>query len=163
MTVGDPNSFLMGAGGKSAVFKNHDDQVWGRIVHFELRQQTDFDSGAPLVWDDGNPRMQLAVTLQTNDRDDDDDDGLRNIYVKGQMQKALAGAVVKAGATGIAEGGQVLVRYTSDAEPRRSGMSGAKQYFVKYEPPVYAIEDDGNGESLPHNEEPPIDEDDLPF
>ena len=156
----DPNDFLMGAGGKSAEFKKHDDQCWGTIVRYAMRQQTSFESGEPLVWDDGEPRMQMVLTVQTDEQDDDEDDGLRKLYVKGQMQQALAGAVLKAGATGVTEGGRVLVRYISDAEPKRQGMSGAKQYFAKYEAPTQAVPVDGDS----YGEEPPEpDDSSLPF
>ena len=161
MTNEDANSFLMGAGGKSATFHDQGDQVWGSIVHYELRQQTDFESKALKVWEDGNPMMQVVVTLQTEAQDDEEDDGLRKLYVKGQMQKALGVAVVKAGATGIAVGGQLFVRYVSDGEPRRTGMSGAKQYFVKYEAPTLAVAappEDGEPSDVPQ-----IDEADMPF
>lgn len=157
----DPNDFLMGAGGKSATFHSHNDECWGTIIHYEMRQQTDFDSGAVKTWDDGNPMMQVVVTLQTDEQDDEEDDGLRKLYVRGQMQKAFASAIVKVGAKGIAEGGRIFVRYVSDAEPRRSGMSGAKQYFVKYEPPVLKVEGDPSDEAPA--DEPELDPEELPF
>ena len=159
----DANNFLMGAGGKSATFKKHGDECWGTIVHHEMRQQTDFDSGAVLTWDDGNPRMQLAVTLQTDEREDEDDDGLRRVYIKGQMQKVISSAILKAGEIGIKDGGQLFVRYVSDDDPRRQGMSGAKQYVAKYEPPSVMPPSESGGERVPQDEEPPVEPSDLPF
>lgn len=166
MTTDDANAFLMGAGGKSATFHDQGDEVWGSIVHYELRQQTDFDSKALKVWDDGNPMMQVVVTLQTNAQDDVDDDGLRKVYVRGQMTRALSIAVAKAEARGIAVGGQLFVRYVSDDEPRSKGMSGAKQYFVKYEPPTLAVvaEEQRSGATESAGADvPEIDDKDLPF
>ena len=132
----DPNALIMGSGAKSALFKVHGDQVWGAIMSSEVRQQTDFDTGALMFWDDGKPRMQVVILLLTEEQDDDDDDGMRAVYARGQMLKAIRAAVVKAGANGIADGGKLVIRYTGDAEPKRKGMSGAKQFFAKYEPPV---------------------------
>ncbi len=145
----DPNAFLMGTGAKSALFKKIGDRASGVIMHAELRQQTDFVSGALKFWDDGKPRMQLAVTLLTEDHDDDDDDGMRTVYVRGAMQKAVRDAILKSGARGLGDGGRLVVEYTGDAEATRPGMSGAKQFKAKYEPPVEQI--------------PVSDDDDLPF
>ena len=158
-TETDVNSVLMGSGGRSATFKTHGDQVWGEIVHSELRQQTDFDTNALLFWDDGKPRMQVVITLQTDEQTDDEDDGLRKVYAKGQMMRAIQQAVLKAGARGIADGGKLVVRYTGDAEPKRKGMSGEKQYFAKYVQPerTTVLPDQ------PTDDAPPIDEDSLPF
>ena len=62
----DPNGWLMSGGVGSAKFDAHGDCVNGTITETpELRQQTDFDTGAPLFWDDGKPKMQLVVTLAT--------------------------------------------------------------------------------------------------
>ena len=160
MSYDDANQALMGGGGRSASFKQHGDQVWGEIVSYELRQQMDFDDGSPLVWDDGKPRMQVVISLQTDLREDEEDDGVRRVYVKipSQMRQAMQKAVVKAGAKGIVEGGKFLVRYMSDGEPKKKGMSGQKQYFCKYEPPAYVLgQDDG------FDDVPPPDDDSLPF
>jgi hypothetical protein len=156
----DVNNFLMGTGGRSASFKNINDRVWGEIVHTELRQQTSFEENTPLFWDDGKPRMQLVVTLQTDLAEDEDDDGVRKIYAKGQMLQAIRKAIVKAGEKQIRSGGRLLVQYVSDAEPKRKGMSGAKQFFAKYEAPVYAVGVDEPG--LDYADEAP-DPDDIPF
>jgi len=141
MTEIDPNAFLMGAGGRSAKFEREGDTVVGYIQHTEVRQQTDIKDNRPLTWDDGSPRMQLVVTLETDDRDDDDDDGVRKLYVKGQMQKAVSDAVRKAGARGLAIGGKLGVKYVSTAEPKQRGFNGAKQYTAKYEAPTQPVSD----------------------
>lgn len=136
----DANNFLMGSGARSFKFEHLNDRVWGTVMSSELRQQTDFDTGQLLFWDDGKPRMQVVVTLLTELQEDDEDDQLRAIYVKGEMQKAVRAALVKAGARGLEDGGKLLVQYTGDGEPKRRGMSGAKLYYAKYEPPVQMTE-----------------------
>lgn len=144
----DPNAFLMGSGGRSAKFENHGDTVVGIIEHMEVRQQTDFKSGKPLTWDDGSPRNQLVVMLRTDARDDEDDDGIRNLYVRGQMQKVVSDAVRKAGQRGLAPGGKLGVKFVSTLEPKVRGENGAKQYTAKYEPPVMVVDisPDGGGD-----------------
>ncbi len=49
------------------------------------RQKRDYDTGEPMTWDDGNPRQQFVVTVQTDlDEGPDDegtpDDGRRRFY-----------------------------------------------------------------------------------
>lgn len=162
MTQDDPNSFLMGSGGRSAAFKQHNDEVDGVVVSVEMRQQTKFGTNEPMTWDDGNPRMQMVVTLQvTGDAVDDDDDLLRKVYVRGAMQGAVKNAVVKAGETGLEVGGRLFVRYVSDGEPASAGMSGAKQYFAKYAPPDRSVAiPEGGADGPPADYQDP---DDLPF
>ena len=63
---------LLEGGGKSAKFETVGDTTKGQVVSAESRQQTDYTSGEPLTWDDGNPRMQLVITLATDERDPDD-------------------------------------------------------------------------------------------
>lgn len=152
MTI-DPNSFLMGGGVPSAKFKNHRDEIVGVILDTSVRQQTDFESGELLYWQDGKPRMQLVITLQTELNEELDDDGQRRIYAKGQMLTAIREAVKKAGAKGIAEGGKLFVRYVSDAEPKRRGLSGEKQYIARYAVPEVMVPDDA----------PDFDDSDAPF
>ena len=159
----DVNSVLMGAGGRSASFKKHDDQVWGTVMAYELRQQHDIATGEPLTWPDGNPKNQIVITLLTEESEDDEDDGLRRVYVKvpSQLLTAMRQAVTKAGAKGIDEGGKFLVRYTGDAEPKQRGFNGQKLYFCKYEKPAYTNvlpEPEWSGE-----EPDAIDPDNLPF
>jgi hypothetical protein len=136
----DPNAWLMGTGGRSAKFEKEGDIVVGFIQHTEVRQQIDLDTSKPAFWDDGNPKMQLVVTLETELREDDDDDGLRNLYVRGQLQKAVADAVRRAGARGLAPGGKLGVKWVSTAEPKKRGHNGAKQYTAKYEPPTQPVD-----------------------
>lgn len=130
------NDFLMGAGGRSAKFEKEGDKIVGFITHMEIRQQTDAKTQELKFWKDGNPMNQMVVTLQTTDFDSDDDDGLRKVYIKGQMQKAVADAVRKTGERGIAEGGELGVKFVSTAAPAARNLSGAKQYTAIYTPPV---------------------------
>jgi hypothetical protein len=141
----DPNSFLLGGGGKSAKFENVGDVVEGTIAAPpELRQQTDIATGAPKTWDNGDPVQQLVVQLQTDAREDVDDDGIRNLYVAGgfkraSLQKAIADAVKTAKAPGLAVGGHLAVKFTGEEPPQKKGFSPAKLYAAKYTPPTDAF------------------------
>jgi hypothetical protein len=109
----------------------------GEILDMEVRQQRDLD-GNPLTWDDGTPRMQLVVTLQTDARDPsiDDDDGRRRLFVQGGMRSALRDALRRAKVRKPEVGGHITVTYVDDEPPRRRGFSPAKRYRVEYRPPA---------------------------
>ena len=146
MTPPDPSSLLMGGGGKSAKFENVGDKVSGEILDVATKQQTDMD-GTPKVWDDGSPMWQVVVALRTDQRDpaDPDDDGSRNVYLKGSMKyastaKAVADAVRKAGAKKLEVGGTLALAYTGDGEPTKRGYSAPKLFVAEYRAPVAGVD-----------------------
>lgn len=127
------HDFLMsGDGAKSAKFPTPGTTVTGAIVREpEVAQQTEFGTGKPLFWDDGKPRNQLVVQIQTDARDDADDDGVRSIYIKGKsMTNAVREAVKTTGAAGLEVGGVLSVTYTGDGKAER-GMP-PKLYTAQY-------------------------------
>ncbi|MBU8549761.1 hypothetical protein IMX12_13175 [Streptomyces sp. Babs14] len=134
----DANSFLMGGGGApTAKFPTPGTTVGGRITEQpKVEQQRDIQSGEAKFWSDGNPMMQMVVTVQTDQRDPaiEDDDGRRRIFVKGQMKNAVADAVRQAGARGLEVGGTLQVRYTHDGEQKNRAFSPPKQYAAHYTP-----------------------------
>jgi hypothetical protein len=137
MSNQDANDFLMGSGIPSAKFPTIGTSITGTVAREpELQQQTDFDSGEPLVWTDGRPRMQAKVVLQTAERDREiaDDDGTRAIYVRANLQKAVASAVRGSGATRLEIGGRLTVTYTGDG-PAQGKKNPPKLFAAKYEPP----------------------------
>lgn len=138
----DANSWLMGGAVPSAKFDAHGDTVKGTITETpELRQQTNFETQQPEFWDDGKPKMQLVVTLATDQRDpsNPEDEGIRRLYVKGKMQQAVASAIRKCGAKGLEVGGTLTIAYVGDDEPKKRGMSGAKLYLAEYASPAAAF------------------------
>lgn len=154
----DPNAFLMGGGAKSAAFKSIGDQVQGTILSCVTRQQTE-PGGKLKFYEDGNPMEQLVVTILTQEQENEDDDGLRAVYVKGQMRAALRAAVLKSGEHGIEEGGEIIVRFSAELPAQTKGFSATKQYRVGYRPPsrqvaIPAARGDG---------EPGPDDDSMPF
>ncbi|ALJ19565.1 hypothetical protein [Microbacterium sp. No. 7] len=90
---------LLKGGGKSAKFDNPGDSVTGKVLSVTTRQATDFDSGKPTFWDNGDPQMQAVIELQTALREDAEDDGRRSVYIKmwGGQRKALQKAAREAG------------------------------------------------------------------
>ena len=132
------NEILMGRGGRSASFKNIGDSVAGEIVRSDTMQQRDIKDGKPLFWDDGKPKESLVLSIQTGEAVDDEDDGIRNVYVKvpSQMLTALRIALRQARAKGIENGAGIRITYVSEKPAESKGMSPAKQYEVAYEPPT---------------------------
>lgn len=144
----DANSFLMG-GAKSASFKNLGAQVAGVIVSEpQTTQVRDPKSGKPVFWNDdpNQPKLQLVVTLRTQDADinDPQDTGERRLFVKNNMRKAIAAAVRNAGATGLAVGGVLSVKYVRDGISSSAALDPPKEFEAKYIPPQakqVAVED----------------------
>ncbi|KAB2384734.1 hypothetical protein [Actinomadura montaniterrae] len=137
------DEFLMQGGVASAKFPVIGTTVTGTIAREpEVRDQTDFDTGKVKTWDDGTPRRQLMVVLQTAERDpaNPDDDGERAVYVKGQMKTAVRDAVRKAGAPGLKVGGTLTVQYIADGQATRGNPP--KQYAASYVPPANAAAND---------------------
>lgn len=134
----DVNQFLMASGTKSFKFDAIGKTAKGVIESAEIQQQRSIDDGTPLFWDEAKtqPKNQVRIVLQTDDRENDDDDGRRAIYVKGQMQNAVRDAVIAAGEEKLEPGGTLAVRYESDGEPPKRGMNAPKNYKAQYKAPI---------------------------
>ncbi|MGW6566478.1 hypothetical protein [Streptomyces sp. NPDC054975] len=157
-----PNAddFLMGGGGApTAKFPVPQTTVTGRITQKPtVEQQRDIKTGDAKFWSDGNPMMQLVVTVQTELRDPtiDEDDGRRRLFVKGVMKNAIADAVRVAGAKGLEVGGTLAVTYTHDGVAKERGMSPPKQYTATYTPAAQAaLHTPDPGTAAPQQYAPP--------
>lgn len=131
----NPADSFFGESSPSAKFDAIGTTVGGVITRIgDPMQQTDFSSGKPLTWDDGTPRMQLPVTVQTDLRDPSNplDDGKRTLYVKGEMKKAIGAALRAAGAK-MAIGGTLTVTFSGE-EPTAGYPK--KLYTATYAPPA---------------------------
>ncbi|MEO6627899.1 MAG: hypothetical protein ABIP03_04955 [Aquihabitans sp.] len=142
MNTVDANAFLLEGGARSAKFETPGDKITGKVVSAEVAQQTDISDNTPKTWDNGDPMMQLIVTLQTDLDEGDDDDGKRRLYLKGSKNKATSSlgavkaAIKNAGAPGIAEGGTLSMAYTGDGEVTKRGFNAPKEYAAKYTAPA---------------------------
>ncbi|AER26360.1 hypothetical protein FIONNBHARTH_69 [Mycobacterium phage Fionnbharth] len=134
---------FFGSGVPSAKFNAIGDTVGGKIVaEPTIEQQRDYDTGAPLVYDDGNPRMQMVITVQTDLRDPEvpDDDGQRRLFVKGAMKYAIGQALKAAGKQQPEVGGELYVTYTHDGEQKNPRLNPPKQFAARYTPPAPAAQ-----------------------
>lgn len=143
----DVTAFLMDAGTPSLSFKDAPVGTvkGGKILAAEVAQQTDYDNNEPLFWDDGKPRMQLVVTLATDERNPeiDSDDGTRKDYVKSQALKALRDAVKAAGLSQLPVGGDYRRKFTGEGEAKSAKLSPPKLYAFKITPPSVDLDDFG--------------------
>lgn len=138
-------------GGKAFPFENIGDKVTGTIKVIERRQQTSFDGGAPLTWDDGSPKMLTYVELNTDLREGDDDDGVRSIYCKGgarfevaegqgkAAEVALVEAAKQAGVSDINVGDKLTVVHSGKSKPTVRGYQPAKLFVMKLEPAKQSV------------------------
>jgi hypothetical protein len=130
------DDLLMGGGGPpSAKFPVLGYENAGRLVGKPtVEQQRDYDTEEPLYWADGKPRWQIVVTLATGERDPEirDDDGVRRLFVKGQMKTAVQAALKAVKADGLEEGGHLTVTYTSDGPQPNPKKNPPKQYTARY-------------------------------
>lgn len=89
----------------------------GVVISKKMIQQTVYNPadqtlhGKPKFYDSGKPMLQMVIRVQTNQRLDEDDDGIRAIYVKGQMKAVVQKALADVGAPNVEIGGELKIRF----------------------------------------------------
>ena len=142
----DANTFLNGTKGPRGAFNKHTPvgtEIGGFVTKDpEVTQQTDVKDGTPKFWPDGNPVLQLVVEVQTNLREDAEDDGLRRFFISGKtapgsqsQHDAVRSAVQAVGAPGVAKGGYLALQYIGEAPPAGPGLNGQKLWRAVYQAP----------------------------
>ncbi len=136
------NAYLFSGGSKSFPFAEVNDLVRGTI-EVGRGEAADLDRGRAAHLAGRLPRKQLVITLQTNLKDDDEDDGLRTIYAKGgkydiasgsgtSMRDAIVDAVKAAGGKAINVGDELAVCYSGIGKVKARGQSAPKLYEASY-------------------------------
>lgn len=157
----EAESFLSG-GAVAAKWPTVGYVVEGTILSYEMRQQTDYDSGELLFWDgkkreieskvseatkaDQSKRvMQLLVTVQGEPTYETweglqytrvaipDDDGQRTLYVKSGLQNAVAKALRDAKAKPEANA-FIRVERTADGQKSNPKYAAPHKYTVTWTP-----------------------------
>jgi len=133
----DVNEFLMSGGVPSFSFENVGDEIEGTIVGSVVRPQTDFETGEPTTWPDGNVKMQLVIDLETTLRDPEKpyDDGIRRVYIKGNGLRATRDAV-RAGGGQLLNGGWLKVKHHELGTPPKKGLHAPKLFQAWYKMPA---------------------------
>lgn len=147
----DGMDLLLG-GAPAAKFPEVGTVLKGKVLGQKKQQSKDMATGDLKTWDDGSPMYEIVFTIQTDDRDPsiEDDDGVRRLFARGQMLKAIGAALREAKWSQSLVGGKLGVKYARDGEATRRGFSPPKVYAAKFEPPAAADEFDAmSGEEAP--------------
>ena len=143
--TGDDEFFTSGMAGQYMSFA---EDRWigvergGEIIGIEERQQTNKDTKLPEFWPDGRKIMMKIVTLQTGEREDKDDKGVRSMWLP--TSKDITKAVIEAMKQSTPNemrlhiGGRLFVTRTgSRPTTQKNGQKGfpAFTYAARYFPP----------------------------
>lgn len=113
----------------------------------DARQATEFGSNEPAYWDreKTRPKMQVAITLDTAERDPQDanDTGKRTLWVvedgrSGSILAAIRQAVAQANAQTIELGGQLTVTFSGFDPNSKNPANPRKVYTASYQVPAPA-------------------------
>lgn len=109
------NADLMGGSARSAFGRDVEagTEISGEIISVLRRQRRHRETGEPLFWvnrrptvaESGRPVLDSIVIVQTDAQDDDEDDGLRSVYLDRDVQTALRAGLRRARVGGIEIGG----------------------------------------------------------
>lgn len=135
------SQLLKNGGGKAAFTKDSmpGATVTGTVLSVKTRQKKEYKTGNLMFSQNGNPKFEALITVQTNLHDAPDDDGRRTVYVNmwGLQQDAMRKACEAAKCEGPVEGDTFTATYTGlgQAQP---GMSAPKlyEYRIDHKPPV---------------------------
>ena len=129
-------------------FTNPGDTHTGTITEVsDARQATEYGSNELAYWDKERtrPKMQVAVTLDTAERDPQDanDTGKRTLWVvedgrSGSILSAIRQAVHQTGAGTIDIGGQLTVAFSGFDPNSKNPANPRKIYAASYVPPAPA-------------------------
>ena len=106
--------------------------VTGTVIKADIRQVRNYETNKPEFWDDGNPKEQLAVTLDIGDQQP------RGLYLKtwSQNAKDFKKAVQDAGLSDILPGTKITATYAYDeANPDNPRLSATKRHTYKISGP----------------------------
>lgn len=129
---------------KGAKFEQPGTSISGIIENVTANQIRDFRSRQPKFFDDGQPQMQVLVTINTGVTDPmvEDDDGRRTVYIKGfgLQRYAWLQALHNAGLRKAAEvrpGDRFTATFTGFGEAK-PGMNAPKlfEYVIEHQSPA---------------------------
>lgn len=146
----DPWAILEGGGGVPAV-KFGERNTYGQFIPAPIgtsytgtlvanlgsSQITNYETKEAEFWPNGDPKMQILADIQTDARDDEDDDGIRRIYFKGQMRTALEQEIreKKTGRFGV--GTRITVTLVDLKAPKTVGYNPQNIFRVDLGPEIF--------------------------
>lgn len=132
----DPNSLLTGKSVPSISFKDAKvgDSFTGVITDLETAQVRNYETGDPEFWEDGNPKLQIVVTLATEYGDGAEDDGERKVYLFGQKLQAAKVAMKEAGIEKLEKGFQFTIAFVGEKPSSNKKYNNIKLYGITIVP-----------------------------
>lgn len=128
---------MLQGGAKGYKFEKPGDSVTGIVTDVMVRQATEYGTGKPQTFDNGDPREQVVVILKAEGvtPDDEDDDLHRAVYIKGWglQRRALIEAVRQAKAKRVEVGDRFTATLTR-MEPSKQGGFPAKVFEYRIQP-----------------------------
>lgn len=112
------------------------DSIEGIISNISIRQTRDFKSKKPESWDDGSPKQQIVVIIDTTNSKGEIVSN--SVYVKwwGPNRKAFASAVVEGGGVAPVNGGKLKVTFAEEIPSEEKGMDPQKIFTYEYTAPA---------------------------
>jgi len=130
ITMSVDTSSFFGTSITAVKFEKIGDFVQGEVLDKELRQQTDSKTGRLRSWPDGRPKLVVVITLQVEEPEEDDD-GQRNLYVRGYMQKAVIDALKALHLKDVVPGMHLKITFKRQDDPAKTDQDGAKHYAAE--------------------------------
>lgn len=132
----DPNSLLNGKSVPSISFKDAKvgDAYTGVITDLETAQVRNYETGDPEFWEDGNPKLQIVVTLATEYGDGVEDDGERKVYLFGQKLQAAKAAMKEANVSKLEKGFQFTITFAGEKPSSNKKYNNVKLYGITIVP-----------------------------
>jgi hypothetical protein len=131
---------LTRSGGPSAKWDAIGDVRRIVIDDVEKRQVTDFVTGEPQTWPNGDPKWQFVFSGTDPDTGDETRFFCKGFQL-GAVKEALRSAGVSAGDT--LTGGTLAIKWTGEEPSKTKGMSPAKTWSAQYKPAAAnAVTDD---------------------
>jgi hypothetical protein len=130
------DDLLAGSGSKSLSFKdfNVGDSYEGIIKGLRTVQVRNYDDPTKLeFWDDGKPKLQIEVTLDTNytDPTDDEDTGERRVFLFGQKLTAAKEELKRKGLAKLEIGSKFKISLTGTKPAKNPRYNDVKLYGIE--------------------------------
>jgi hypothetical protein len=133
------DDLLAGGGSKSLSFKDFTvgDSYEGTIAGLRTVQVRNYDDPTKLeFWDDGKPKLQIEVTLDTDYKDatDDDDTGERRVFLFGQKLTAAKEELKRKGMSKLEIGSKFKITLTGTKPAKNPRYNDVKLYGIELTP-----------------------------
>lgn len=107
----------------------------GQVLDKTISNQTKLGTGEVITWSDGSPRKQMVVTLQTAERTDPQDNGQRQLFIKGDLPRAVREAMQAVGAQDVEVGGWLYAAWVDEKPAKSASYNPQKIYKAVYARP----------------------------